>query len=234
MSKVERCGPSTLALCPLVSGLVAWCTSLDGGGQEAHCPQLPLFLLEEKFYHLLELMTEAINLFTNSTLPSVTVCWAGLGLRGPGHSTRSGHVPPGCQACILVSGQHPPLATFSTSSLMWYVARMHQWQAGCVLSLPCGAPLVFYSQCPGQEHPRHPYGPGGARKRVGRKSLSFVPSSSSNKGGISPWYPWFRLKPCFFLKGLTRTWARNLHRERRKMHEAALIATVRTLSPFQN
>lgn len=51
------------------------------GDKEAHCPHLPLFLLEEKFYHLLELMTEAINLFTNSTLPSVTVCRAGLGLQ---------------------------------------------------------------------------------------------------------------------------------------------------------
>lgn len=96
------------------------------GDKEAH---LPLFLLEEKFYYLLELMTEAINLFTNSTLPSVTVCWAGLGLRGPGHSTHSGRVHPGVRPA-------PTPSHFFTSSLMWYVAQMHQRQAGCVLSLP--------------------------------------------------------------------------------------------------
>lgn len=113
------------------------------GDKEAHCPHLPLFLLEEKFYHLLELTTEAINLFTNSTLPSMTVCWAGLGLQGPGHSTHSACIPPGrkhvswCQVST-----HP--SHFLTSSLMWYVTQMHQYQASCFLSLPYGASLVFY------------------------------------------------------------------------------------------
>lgn len=99
-------GHLPLAPGPLTSGLLAWCTSLEGkGDKEAHHPATaPIFFSTERdIYHLLEnLMTKAINLVTNLTLASVTVCWAGQGFQAPGHISHSVRVPHGYQTRLLV------------------------------------------------------------------------------------------------------------------------------------
>lgn len=78
-------------------------------------------------------MTEAINLFTISTLASVTVSWSGLGLQGPGHISRCFH---GCQRvswCETSTGLKPNVVhDLSVPE-----------QASSVLSLSCGALWAF-------------------------------------------------------------------------------------------